>query len=162
VRTELGTKGLPSTQHELKLRELSGGQKARVVFAGIAIVRPHVLLMDEPTNHLDVQSVDALIEAVNAFEGGVVVISHDRRLLQNTNCTLWLCEAPLVKPLGADFDGYETRVLKMIAKRQAAEEERMRWRAEQRRKQAEARKKEAAKRITERGDRGGKKAACID
>ena len=53
-------------------------------------------------------------------------------------------------------------MLKMIAKRQAAEEERMRWRAEQRRKQAEARKKEAAKRITERGDRGGKKAACID
>ena len=109
-----------------------------------------------------VQSVDALIEAVNAFEGGVVVISHDRRLLQNTNCTLWLCEAPLVKPLGTDFDGYETRVLKMIAKRHAAEEERMRRRAEQRRRQAEVRKKEAAKRVAERGSRGGKKPLSID
>ncbi|KAL1526677.1 hypothetical protein AB1Y20_015380 [Prymnesium parvum] len=159
VRTELGVKGLPSTQHELKLRELSGGQKARVVFASIAIVRPHVLLMDEPTNHLDVQSVDALIEAVNAFEGGVVVISHDRRLLQQTNCKLWLCESPMVKPFASDFDGYEKRVLDSIARRQAAEEAKLKLRAELRRRKAEARKKEALERRKNRAQRKGASTA---
>lgn len=65
MRTELGTKGLPSLAHELKIRDLSGGQKARVTFAAIAAMRPHVLLMDEPTNHLDIESVDALVEGIN-------------------------------------------------------------------------------------------------
>ena len=61
--------------------KLSGGQKARVVFVAIALAHPHILLLDEPTNHLDMQSIDALCDAVTAFGGGVVVISHDSTLL---------------------------------------------------------------------------------
>ena len=150
VRTSLGTKGLPSFAHELKIRDLSGGQKARVAFAGLAAMRPHVLLLDEPTNHLDIESIDALIAAINAFEGGVVMISHDRRLLQSTDCALWLCKGGEkgVAPLGANFsfDQYEARVLRALEARQKAEEERAAARAEERRKRKEQAAKLAAKR----------------
>ena len=149
LRTELGTKGLPSFAHELKMADLSGGQRARVVFASISAQRPHVLLLDEPTNHLDIESIDALIKAINEFEGGVVLISHDRRLLQRTSCALWLCEggAKGITPLGHDysFEQYEARVLKVLAARQEAEEARARVRVELRRKKKEAATKEAAK-----------------
>ena len=150
VRYELGTKGLPSYAHELKIRDLSGGQKARVTFASIAINKPHVLLFDEPTNHLDIESIDALIAAINDFDGGVVVISHDRRLLQRTNCALWFCEGggKGIKPLpGGDaaFEQYEKRVLKEVEARQAAEEAKVRAKEALRKKRKEeAEKKRAA------------------
>jgi ATP-binding cassette subfamily F protein 1 len=145
VRTELGIKGLPSFAHELKLDELSGGQKARVVFAAIAILRPHVLLMDEPTNHLDLESIDALIDAVNGFEGGVLLISHDRRLLQQTDCALWICEKQSVSPLKLGYDAYQARVLAALERREEAERARARARAEERRKKKEQAAKAAAK-----------------
>ena len=148
MRFELGSKGLPSVAHELRIRDLSGGQKARIVFAALASLRPHVLLLDEPTNHLDVESIDALVEAINDFEGGVVLISHDRRLLQRTNCKLWVCGRETecgVAPLGSTFtfEQYEARVLKAIAKRQAEEEARTRQRAEARRRRKEAAERQA-------------------
>ena len=121
VRKQLGLKGLPSQAHELKIRELSGGQKARVAFGAIAALQPHLLLLDEPTNHLDIESVDALIDGINSFEGGVVVISHDRRLLQATNCQLWLCSGGGVSRYAGGFDGYERMVLDRLAAREAEE-----------------------------------------
>lgn len=59
----------------------AGGQKARVVFTSISLSNPHILLFDEPTNHLDMQSIDALADAIEKFEGGVIIISHDSQLL---------------------------------------------------------------------------------
>ena len=67
--------------HELRIRDLSGGQKARVVFASLAMLRPHVLLLDEPTNHLDLESVDCLVDGLRAFEGGVLVVTHNTDLI---------------------------------------------------------------------------------
>ena len=71
--------GLDGTRHLIKIGDLSGGQKARVVFASISIQRAHILVLDEPTNYLDMESVEALIQAIRAFEGGVVLVSHDAR-----------------------------------------------------------------------------------
>ena len=81
VRAMLGKFGLSGHHHLVPIVKLSGGQKARVVFAAIALSQPHILLLDEPTNHLDMQSIDALCDAVEGFGGGVVVISHDAQLL---------------------------------------------------------------------------------
>ena len=82
LRVALGKAGLESKQHLLPLKLLSGGQKARVLFAKLNLQKPHFLVLDEPTNHLDLGSVEGLIEAVAKYRGGVVLVSHDARLVQ--------------------------------------------------------------------------------
>lgn len=70
ARKTLGRYGLAGHGHTIRMRDLSGGQKARVVFAELALRAPDVLILDEPTNNLDIESIDALISAINDFEGG--------------------------------------------------------------------------------------------
>lgn len=91
-RAEVGRFGITGEAQLNPIGHLSDGLKSRLVFAEIAIRKPHILLLDEPTNALDVSGIDALAEAINAFEGGVVLVSHDFRLLSQVAREIWVVE----------------------------------------------------------------------
>lgn len=77
-----------------------------MVFADICLRQPHILIFDEPTNNLDIESIDALGDAINAFEGGVVVVSHDARLLTETKCVVWIVGEEKVTQYKGSFEDY--------------------------------------------------------
>jgi len=88
-RQQLGRFGLSGTHQVAPISQLSDGLRNRVVFSQLAMEHPHILLLDEPTNHLDMASIDALANAIKAFEGGVVIVSHDFRLISQVGEELW-------------------------------------------------------------------------
>ncbi|KAJ0247006.1 ABC transporter F family member 4 [Hirschfeldia incana] len=112
VRAKLGKFGLPSHNHLTPIAKLSGGQKARVVFTSISMSKPHILLLDEPTNHLDMQSIDALADALEEFSGGVVLVSHDSRLISRVceddeKSQIWVVEDGTVSFFDGTFEEYK-------------------------------------------------------
>lgn len=111
VRTLLGRFGLSQARAETKAESLSGGERARLLFALIALDKPHLLILDEPTNHLDIQSREALIAALNAYEGAVILISHDRHLLETTIDRLWLVDQGSVTSFDGDLEDYRKYLL---------------------------------------------------
>ncbi|EYU34546.1 hypothetical protein ABFS82_12G018500 [Erythranthe guttata] len=119
VRAKLGKFGLPSHNHLTPIVKLSGGQKARVVFTSISMSKPHILLLDEPTNHLDMQSIDALADALDEFTGGVVLVSHDSRLISRV-CDneeiseIWVVENGTVEAFPGSFEDYKEELVKEI------------------------------------------------
>ena len=156
TRKILGQYGLASHAHTIKMKDLSGGQKARVVFAELSLRAPDVLVLDEPTNNLDIESIDALVDAINEYEGGahflalsiprlllthvhthththalthspslalvlsllhpkgVVIVSHDARLILETDCELWECANRTCKRIEGDFNDYRDLVLQRL------------------------------------------------
>jgi ATP-binding cassette subfamily F protein 1 len=93
------------------MKDLSGGQKARVALAELTLSAPDVVILDEPTNNLDIESIDALAEALNEYEGGVIIVSHDERLIRETNCQLWVIEEQSIAEIEGGFDDYRKEVL---------------------------------------------------
>ncbi|KAL2080100.1 hypothetical protein ACEWY4_023893 [Coilia grayii] len=110
----LGRFGLESHAHTIQISKLSGGQKARVVFAELACRQPDVLILDEPTNNLDIESIDALSDAINEYKGAVIIVSHDARLITETQCQLWVVEARSINQIDGDFDDYKREVLEAL------------------------------------------------
>ena len=99
----------------IRIENLSGGQKARVAFAKIAIERPHVILFDEPTNHLDYKSIQGLIYGINNFNGGVIIISHDIYLIRSIERSqLFIVDNEKVTECKENFDFYYRNVLDTI------------------------------------------------
>ncbi|CRK93952.1 CLUMA_CG007479, isoform A [Clunio marinus] len=111
ARKQLGTFGLASHAHTIKMKDLSGGQKARVALAELCLGAPDVLVLDEPTNNLDIESIDALADAINDYKGGVIIVSHDERLIRETNCSLYVIEDQTINEVDGDFDDYRKEVL---------------------------------------------------
>ncbi|KZT08969.1 P-loop containing nucleoside triphosphate hydrolase protein [Laetiporus sulphureus 93-53] len=93
---------------------LSGGQKSRVAFALLSLQRPHVLLLDEPTNHLDIEGLDALMAALSAWNGGVIVISHDERFITTVAKELWVCADGSVTKFKGDVQAYKSLIVNSI------------------------------------------------
>ena len=129
ARQCLGRYGLPSESHLKLIGQLSGGQKARVAFAMLGLAAPHILVLDEPTNHLDIETVEALIAALKAYTGGVVMVTHDARLVTQVECDLWICERAGIHKFNGEFDAYRLALIDDLARREReAEEQRARAR----------------------------------
>ncbi len=111
VRTRLGAFGFGIEKADTAVEKLSGGEKARLLLALATFAAPHILILDEPTNHLDVDAREALIQAINAYEGAVLLISHDRHLIETCVDRLWLVEDGTVAPYDGDVDEYRKSAL---------------------------------------------------
>ncbi|XP_049380852.1 ABC transporter F family member 1 [Solanum stenotomum] len=92
MRAAIGRFGLTGKAQVMAMKNLSDGQRSRVIFAWLAFRQPHMLLLDEPTNHLDIETIDSLAEALNAWDGGMVLVSHDFRLINQVAHEIWVCE----------------------------------------------------------------------
>ncbi|MDF3062843.1 MAG: glycosyl transferase family 1 [Microvirga sp.] len=111
IRARCGRLGFPGAKADTPVSALSGGEKARLLMGLAAFDAPHLLILDEPTNHLDIDSRAALMEAINDYEGAVILVSHDRFLIEACADRLWLVAAGTVKPFDGDLDDYRRLVL---------------------------------------------------
>jgi ATP-binding cassette, subfamily F, member 3 len=110
-RAKLGALGFSIGKADTKAENLSGGEKARLLFALATFHGPHLLILDEPTNHLDVDAREALVRALNDFEGAVILISHDRHLMDASADRLWIVRGGTVRSYDGDMDSYRAECL---------------------------------------------------
>ncbi|NGN40774.1 ABC-F family ATP-binding cassette domain-containing protein [Mesorhizobium sp. CGMCC 1.15528] len=110
VRARVAQFGLATEKMNTPAKDLSGGEKARLLMGLSAFEGPNLFILDEPTNHLDIDSREALIHALNEFPGAVILISHDRHLLEATADRLWLVKDGHVNPYDGDLDDYRQQV----------------------------------------------------
>ncbi|KAE8453695.1 hypothetical protein EG329_009206 [Mollisiaceae sp. DMI_Dod_QoI] len=109
-RRHLGAFGITGMTGLQKMELLSGGQKSRVAFACLSLTNPHILVLDEPSNHLDIEAMDALSSALQQFQGGVLMVSHDVTMLQTVCTSLWVCDNGTVEKFPGDVQAYKRRI----------------------------------------------------
>mmetsp|Transcript_32487 Transcript_32487/g.41568 ORF Transcript_32487/g.41568 Transcript_32487/m.41568 type:complete len:593 (+) Transcript_32487:167-1945(+) len=112
ARTFLGRYGVTGSVQTQKIGHLSDGQKSRVVFAKMAKDTPHLLLLDEPTNHLDMESIDSLARAIQKFKGGLLLVSHDMRLISQVANEIWICDNRTVSRYRGDISDFKMELRK--------------------------------------------------
>jgi len=116
MRKVIGRYGITGKAQTAPIKQLSDGQRCRVVFAWLAWQQPHMLLLDEPTNHLDMETIDALGDAINNFEGGLVLVSHDFRLINQVADKIWICEKETVTEWKKDILAYKSHLKAKVMK----------------------------------------------
>ena len=168
-RAHLGRFGFGVDKAETNVADLSGGEKARLLFCLMSIEAPHILLLDEPTNHLDVDAREALAHALNAYEGAVVLVSHDPHLVEIVADELWLVEDGGCKRFDGDLGDYRRHLIERTrtAKRARNGEAPAISRKDGRRARAQAREATAdlrkqAKEAEKRLERLGRQRAEIE
>ncbi len=110
-RSRLAQFGLSFDKQDTTVANLSGGERARLLLNLVAMSAPHLLILDEPTNHLDIDSRRALLDALNDYEGAVILITHDRSLIELVADRLWLTADGRIKPFAGDMDDYARFVI---------------------------------------------------
>jgi ATP-binding cassette subfamily F protein 3 len=131
VRAALAKFGFDKHKADTKVGELSGGEKARLLFCLMSFDAPHIMLLDEPTNHLDIDAREALMQALNNYTGAVILVSHDPHLVECVADRLWIVADGTCKPYDDDLDAYRKLVV------------------QQRKREREGAKKEARNQKTE-------------
>jgi ATP-binding cassette, subfamily F, member 3 len=116
LRALLSNFGFDRHKVETKVGELSGGEKARLLFCLMSFDAPHIMLLDEPTNHLDIDAREALMQALNAYKGAVILVSHDPHLVECVAERLWLVADGTCREYADDLDGYRQLVVKQRRK----------------------------------------------
>ena len=111
IRGRVGVIGFSGQAADTPVKKLSGGEKARLLLGLATFSAPHLVILDEPTNHLDIDSRAALVEAINDYPGAVMLVSHDRYLLEACADRLWLVKGGKVAPFDGDLDDYRRTVL---------------------------------------------------
>jgi ATP-binding cassette subfamily F protein 3 len=111
TRAIAGSYGFGADKADTKVEKLSGGEKARLLFAVATFHKPHMIILDEPTNHLDVDSREALVMAINDYDGAIILISHDRHLVETCADRLWLVADGSVAPYDGDLNDYRKWLL---------------------------------------------------
>ena len=109
-RSRLAQMGLTTSRMDTKAKNLSGGERARLLMGLITFSGPSMMILDEPTNHLDIDSRNALVYALNDYQGAVLIISHDRHLIEATCDTLWIAENGTIRELDEDLDSYQRSI----------------------------------------------------
>lgn len=117
IRPLLGRYGCSGDQQSQVMDQLSAGQKARIVFAMIAHEKPHLLLLDEPTNPLDMDSIDALARCLRNFKGGVLMISHDMRLISQCAEAIYICDNKMITKYSGDIMKFKMKTRKENTKK---------------------------------------------
>ncbi|UOA27098.1 ABC-F family ATP-binding cassette domain-containing protein [Pseudosulfitobacter sp. DSM 107133] len=164
LRATLAGFGLGPDQADTAVGRLSGGQKARLSLLLATIDAPHLLILDEPTNHLDIESREALVEALTAYTGAVILVSHDMHLLGLVADRLWLVSDGTVRPYDEDLEAYRKMLLSADKPAKPAKVEAPKAKRPSREKvlelRAEARKSEArVDKLNEMRDKLAKKLA---
>lgn len=115
ARKFLGRFGVTGQVQTTKMDHLSDGQKSRVVLAKMAGEKPHILFLDEPTNHLDMESIDSLARAINDFNGGMVLVSHDMRLISQVAKEIWICDNRTVSRYCGEIHDFKMHLRRTLA-----------------------------------------------
>lgn len=113
-RAYIGRYGITGRMQTTKIGQLSDGQKSRIVFAMMCMKNHNLLLLDEPTNHLDIEAIDSLAEALLKYKGGMVLVSHDFRLIDQVANEIWVCEKQKVTPWKGTIREYKALLAKKM------------------------------------------------